>query len=471
MKTFSKLQRLGWVVCLLLVSCTSQTEPSGSKVPFGGFHLSVAGAPDDASRVEGVLSRDGYQDVPFTITLTEHSGEVTVKDLEAGVWQLSVNAFNAIGQKTYAGTAQVSVVANETRAVSLILDPLARPTTGRISVQITWGLKFTKTVSALAGAEHVSLKWETNISAESEVHYKKVSDASYSQISLTDLKKAHAHTISGLMAETDYLVVVQVKRGHLSKLSDTLSVRTSATPSSVHLLFGNPSGATEDVQMRTNYLMVKNGYALSYHEPNATPNWVSWHLDASWSGSAPRQNDYRADTSLPSGWNRATGDAFGGGYDRGHIVPSADRKRDIPTNSETFLMTNFIPQGSNNNQGPWNNMEQYLRSLFPNELYIIAGGHGSVGTTSNGGTVNIPKLTWKVVLVLPSGENDVSRVTASTRTIAVIMPNENDKISRSAQWKDYRVSIDSVEALTGFNFFSNLSDDIENAIESVVDNQ
>ena len=60
---------------------------------------------------------------------------------------------------------------------------------------------------------------------------------------------------------------------------------------------------------------------------------------------------------------------FGGGFDRGHIVPSADRTRDVATNSETFLMTNFIPQGSNNNQGPWNNMEQYLRSLFPNELY------------------------------------------------------------------------------------------------------
>ena len=59
----------------------------------------------------------------------------------------------------------------------------------------------------------------------------------------------------------------------------------------------------------------------------------------------------------------------------------------------------------------------------------------------------------------------------STRTIAVVMPNESALISRSANWKDYRVSIDSVETLTGYDFFSNLSDGIENTIESIIDNQ
>ena len=242
------------------------------------------------------------------------------------------------------------------------------------------------------------------------------------------------------------------------------------TPSSVHLTFGNPSAAVSNTSMTTNYLMIKNGYALSYNEPKANPNWVSWHLDSSWRGSASRQNDYRSDNSLPSGWNKATGGTFGGGFDRGHMTPSADRTSTVELNSETFLMTNFLPQGSNNNQGPWNNMEQYLRSLFPSELYVIAGGHGSLGTTSKGGTVNIPEKTWKVIIVLPSGNNDVSRVTNSTRTIAVIMPNDNSAISRSANWKNYRVSIDAVESLTGYDFFSEIPDAIENTIEAVVDN-
>jgi endonuclease G, mitochondrial len=269
-------------------------------------------------------------------------------------------------------------------------------------------------------------------------------------------------------------ILVYPYSGSSSTSSYSLDITVTSSggqnPSSVHLTFGNPSNAMENTSFSTNYLMIKNGYALSYNEAKANPNWVSWHLDNSWTGSAARQNDYRSDTALPSTWNKATGGTFGGGFDRGHMTPSADRTSTVTLNSETFLMTNFLPQGSNNNQGPWNNMEQYLRSLFPNELYIIAGGSGSLGTTSNGGAVNIPEKTWKVIIVLSNGTNDVSRVTNSTRTIAVIMPNDNSAISRSADWKSFRVSINDVEALTGYDFFSEIPDAIENTIEAVVDN-
>jgi endonuclease G len=62
----------------------------------------------------------------------------------------------------------------------------------------------------------------------------------------------------------------------------------------------------------------------------------------------------------------------------------------------------------------------------------------------------------------------VGRVTSSTRTIAVIMPNSG---SINSDWRTYRVSVDSVEALTGFDFFATVADSAENAIEAVVDNQ
>jgi hypothetical protein len=98
------------------------------------------------------------------------------------------------------------------------------------------------------------------------------------------------------------------------------------------------------------------------------------------------------------------------------------------------------------------------------------GGVGNNGpaNTIAGGKVTVPNSTWKVVIVLPSGTNDVSRVTTSTRTIAVIVPNRNDV---SSDWRTYRVSVDQVEALTGFDFFSNVEDSVENVIESSVDNQ
>ena len=263
---------------------------------------------------------------------------------------------------------------------------------------------------------------------------------------------------------------------------DNVVVNSYAAPPpvSVHLTMGNPSNAVVDVNQPTNYLLDKPQYAVSYHRDKGRPNWVSWHLASSWLGSTPRQDDFRNDTTLPAGWYQVQGtDYSGSGFDRGHHCPSADRTLTVADNSSTFLMTNILPQSQDNNQGPWATMDNYLRTLVNsgNELYIIMGGAGSGGTGSNGGTtftianghVAVPSQVWKVVIVLPSGTNDVSRVTTSTRTIAVIMPNTQG--IRTADWKTYRVSVDQVETLTGYDFFSNVPATIQNVIESVVDNQ
>jgi endonuclease G len=57
---------------------------------------------------------------------------------------------------------------------------------------------------------------------------------------------------------------------------------------SVHLLLGNPSGATTSAAKPDNYLMEKQQYALSYNNSRGTPNWVSWQLNRSWIGNAQR---------------------------------------------------------------------------------------------------------------------------------------------------------------------------------------
>lgn len=247
---------------------------------------------------------------------------------------------------------------------------------------------------------------------------------------------------------------------------------TSTPPPSnnVNLTMGNPSGATASIGQPTNYLMEKPQYVMSYHRDNGRPNWVSWHLDSSWLGSTPRQDSFRADTSLPAGWYQVQGtDYSGSGYDRGHMCPSADRTKTVADNDATFLMTNMIPQAPTNNQQTWANLESYCRTLVNsgNELYIISGGFGNSGFIANG-HVAIPTTTWKVIMVLPSGTNDVSRVTTSTRLIAVSVPNNNNVVS---DWRQYRVSVDSVESMTGYNFFSNVPTSIQSVIESTVDNQ
>lgn len=247
----------------------------------------------------------------------------------------------------------------------------------------------------------------------------------------------------------------------------------TATPppsSSVHLTMGNPSGATTDVNQPTNYLMEKPQYALSYHRDNGRPNWVSWHLDASWLGTTARQDDFRPDTTLPAGWYQVLAtDYSGSGYDRGHMTPSADRTKTVADNSATFLMTNMVPQAPTNNQQTWANLESYCRTLANagNELYIVSGGQGTSGYIANG-RVAVPTYTWKVIMVLPNGTSDVSRVTTSTRLIAVYVPNNNNVV---ADWKQYRVSTDYVETSTSYDFFSNVADSVENTIEAVIDTQ
>ena len=74
-------------------------------------------------------------------------------------------------------------------------------------------------------------------------------------------------------------------------------------------------------------------------------------------------------------------------------------------------------------------------------------------------------------MVLTDGNNDLSRVTTSTRLIAIEIPNNDSQVSQSDDWKTYRVSVDYVEFQTGYDFFSNVSTSIQFQIESVVDNQ
>jgi endonuclease G, mitochondrial len=254
----------------------------------------------------------------------------------------------------------------------------------------------------------------------------------------------------------------------------TLTVRDPL----VHLTMGNPSGATADTTNENNYLMAKPEYSLSYNRSRGTPNWTSWHLDSSWLGSAPRQNDFRPDSTLPAGWYQVMPtDYSGSGFDRGHMLPSADRTATVQENSATFLMTNMIPQAPDNNQGPWADLEIETRNFLngsQNEAYVISGSVGTGGVGSNGartslagGQVTVPAQTWKVIMILPNGDDDVSRVTTGTRTIAVIMPNAQG--IRNDDWKKYLVTVDDVEALTGYDFFSNVPVSVQAVIESGLD--
>lgn len=245
-----------------------------------------------------------------------------------------------------------------------------------------------------------------------------------------------------------------------------------------NMLFGNPSGAQSVMAMADNYLMDMGYYIESYNNTKAGPNWVSWHLDATnINGTSERLNNFAAFNGLPNNWFAVKNNSYSYntyGFDRGHNCPSADRSSSVNANSSTFLMTNMIPQAPNNNQETWGNFEDYLRSLAlqGNEVYIIMGSYGSGGTgakgyfssiTSGNYKINVPAYIWKVALVIPSGNNDISRVGGSTRIIAINTPNKNDV---NKDWKLYQVSVRTVETATGYNLLSNLPQHIQDALEA-----
>jgi len=247
-------------------------------------------------------------------------------------------------------------------------------------------------------------------------------------------------------------------------------------PNEDPLILGNPTAATANIANENNYLMVKAAYSMSYNRSRNIPNWSAWRLDSSWIGSA-NNGSFAPDSSLPAGWYQVTpGDYSEPVYDRGHMCPSGDRTNTQQINDQTFLMTNIIPQLPANNQGPWVDFENYCRSLVAqgNEIYIFSGGvgrHTTIGASQDlDKRVVVPTTTWKVVLILPNGNDDLARASSrNTRAFGVIMSNVS--ISQSAPWRNFRTTVDAVENLTGYNFFSAIPKNTQEIIERKRDRQ
>lgn len=232
------------------------------------------------------------------------------------------------------------------------------------------------------------------------------------------------------------------------------------------LPLGNPSNAVFNQSSPDNYLMTGEYFSLSYNRSKGIPNWVMWRLNKNSLGDSQRQNDFRPDNRLPAGWTQITpSDYNGSGYDRGHICPSADRSSSEGANSSTFLMTNMTPQKHDLNAGPWEKLESYSRSMARRNmtLYIIAGQYGENGKIRN--KINIPTNYWKIVIAVPNGQD----ITKDARVIAVDMPNIDGIGERN--WRDYRTTVRQVEQKTGYNFLTTLPPDVQNVLETKVDNR
>jgi endonuclease G len=272
-----------------------------------------------------------------------------------------------------------------------------------------------------------------------------------------------------LTALAAILLVIFAATGFVSSTVDNKRVafRLSTQESvSLHLTLGNPSDATTSNSDRDNFLLVKPQYVLSYNNTKGGSNWVSWHLQKSDIGTIPRQQ-FHPEDELPAGFKVVLPtDYTGSGFDRGHVCNSKDRTRTKRDNIATFSMANMLPQTPALNQHVWLKLEEYARTLANqgNEMYIIAGGVGAKSTIGHANKVTVPTDCWKILVVLPQGNNDLSRIDANTRVIAVIMPNKTG--IESDPWQKYIKTVRDVEEATGYDFLSELPQDIQDAIET-----
>ncbi len=207
---------------------------------------------------------------------------------------------------------------------------------------------------------------------------------------------------------------------------------------------------------------------LVYSEKHEQAKWVSHIISTKMiEGRVSRTNDFREDPKIKTGsstqedffFKFVHGDEVeysGLGYDRGHLAPSADFRWSQTALSESYFYSNMSPQLSEFNREGWADLEKMLRKYvyaYNTDLFVITAPvltddleiiHQGVNK------VSIPNYFYKIAFDKKN-----------KRAFAFLIPHK--KLEYNLE--HYLVSIDSIENLTGIDFFYKLPDDIENDIE------
>lgn len=239
----------------------------------------------------------------------------------------------------------------------------------------------------------------------------------------------------------------------------------TVTPDSVtiHVNLGVP----KDIDSTDDFLIKRTQYQLSYNPNLNVANWVSWNENATWYGNVPRCDCFAKDTALPQTFTSVTeNDYTNSGYDRSHILGSEARTRSAADNKATFFMSNIFPQTPDLNRETWASMEKFQDSLSTKankELFVIAGGL-YITKQKIKGKVTIPDSCWKIVVVLDRNQR-YAAVNSQTEIYAVMM-NNGTYTTANNDWRLYRTTVRKIEQSTGYNFLSNISQTIQDAIEN-----
>ena len=330
-------------------------------------------------------------------------------------------------------------------------------------------------------------------------HYQ-ATDGSYSNsVNATTVQTNRAEaTLSGLSAGRSYTFYASCTAPDGTALKS--SEATLSTPEPVvepalglswleipAVMSGQEMGGvtTSDLFMHTFYYGSEaeenRNFTVCYDKGKFTTYWVAYPLNSSHKGDVGRNDSWSYVSSsllseeyqqnIVSGSYRSSSSGGTNNYSRGHLLPSNSRQRTLEMNQQTFLSVNLVPQIQNGfNGGVWMKLEAALQDISYNkDLYVVTGtalqkGDGQaeeIGTMArtydkSGKEISVPRYFYKVVLKVDSATNPTS-----ASAIGFWFTNK----SHSTTYDTFAVSVDEIEQKLGMDFFPNLPDALETAVE------
>lgn len=221
-------------------------------------------------------------------------------------------------------------------------------------------------------------------------------------------------------------------------------------------LFGWPASPHQILE-----LVEFSQFTLAYNEQHEQAAWVAYRLTVRNNGARHERYDrFMADEKVSTG-SATPIDYANSGYDRGHLAPAADFSHDKKAMQESFYMSNMSPQEPAFNRGIWSRLENQVRAWAEadQELWIVTGPvllNQQKLKKIGANQVSVPLLYYKVIL-------DIKEPTF--KIIGFAMANQGS----GQDLTEFILPVDSIETLTGLDFFPLLPDELEDTLEQTVD--
>jgi len=212
-------------------------------------------------------------------------------------------------------------------------------------------------------------------------------------------------------------------------------------------------------------ILRNHGFILGYSDLRGNPLWVEYALTPAADNAVPDRPN-RFDTDWRS-INRVSHDSYQrSGYDRGHMAPNYAMSHlyGRAGQADSFLMTNITPQKSKLNQQLWRRLEEAEIKQFAGlfgKVWVITGPifSGTVQRLSSDWMVEIPDAFYKIYM-------SEAAPNKPPVALAFLMPQTVNGKEPLAQ---FVTSIDTIEAQTGLDFFAELDDRTEAALEAAME--